>query len=234
LTTSDIQAPSAPLLPADASARVAQVLVGLGCVRITAAQPFIYTSGWASPVYIDTRLLMSDVPLRREVMDLAAHALAPLMREQGIDAVVGAESSGIANAAWLAERLSLPLLYLRKRPMGWGNTARLEGRLPDKARLLYVDDVTTDARSKVAAAESLRGTGATVADCLVLVDYAIYPGSRRLLAEHALRMHALTRWEHLHTALLASGRLSDIEARTLAAFRDDPVSWSIEHGGVGA
>ncbi|MFT4173520.1 MAG: hypothetical protein QM639_13225 [Rhodocyclaceae bacterium] len=232
MSTSDT--PPAALLSAAASARVAQVLVGLGCVRVTTAQPFVYTSGWASPVYIDTRLLMSDVALRREVMDLAAAALAPLVRDAGIDAVVGAESSGIASAAWLAERLALPMLYLRKRPMGWGSAARLEGRLPEAARLLYVDDVTTDARSKVAAAESLRGTGARVADCLVLVDYAIYPGSRHLLAEHALRMHALTNWEHLYAALLTGGGLSPTQTHTLAAFRADPVAWSIEHGGVGA
>ncbi|MGC3964646.1 MAG: hypothetical protein QM803_15350 [Rhodocyclaceae bacterium] len=221
-------------LPSTCSARVAEVLVALGAIRITTAQPFIYTSGWASPVYIDTRLLMSDVSLRREIMDLAADALAPLIAASGINAIIGAESSGIATAAWLAERTALPLLYLRKRPMGWGNSARLEGRLPKDATLLYVDDVTTDARSKVAAAESLRGTGARIADCLVLVDYAIYPKSRELLTEHALSMHALCTWAHLHDALLACGALNESEARTLEAFRADPVRWSVEHGGVSA
>ena len=159
------------------SARVAQALISLDAVRITTGQPFIYTSGWASPVYVDTRLLMSEVALRKEMMDLAADSLRPLVAHKGINAIVGAESSGIAVAAWLAERLFLPMLYLRKRPMGWGNSARLEGHLPEDARLLYVDDVTTDGRSKVAAAESLRRTGAQIADGLVLVDYAIYPES---------------------------------------------------------
>ncbi|KAF7599869.1 MAG: phosphoribosyltransferase [Candidatus Dactylopiibacterium carminicum] len=224
----------ASLLSPSRSARVAEVLVALGAVRITTAQPFIYTSGWASPVYVDTRLLMSDVALRREVMDIAAEGLIPLVARQGINAIVGAESSGIAVAAWLAERLALPLLYLRKRPMGWGNSARLEGRLPDQACLLHVDDVTTDGRSKVAAAQSLRGTGARTADSLVLVDYAIYPQSRELFAEHNLTLHALTSWAHLHAALLASGKLDAEEAGTLAAFSADPVQWSIEHGGVGA
>ncbi len=222
------------LLTHSQSIRVAEALVSLGAVRITTGQPFIYTSGWASPVYIDTRLLMSDVALRRELMDLAAERLLPLVARQGINAIVGAESSGIAVAAWLAERLSLPLLYLRKRPMGWGNAARLEGNLPEEACLLYVDDVTTDGRSKVAAAESLRRTGAQIAAGLVLVDYAIYPESRELFVQHSLCLHALTSWAQLHAVLEASGRLTAAEVDTLAAFSADPVQWSIEHGGVGA
>jgi orotate phosphoribosyltransferase len=221
------------LSPAQAS-RVAEVLVSLGAVRITSGQPFIYTSGWASPVYIDTRLLMSNVALREELMNLAADSLRPLVARQGINAIVGAESSGIAVAAWLAERLALPLLYLRKRPKGWGNSALLEGRLPDPACLLYVDDVTTDGRSKIVAAQSLRRTGAQIEDGLVLVDYAIYQESRALFAEHRLRLHALTSWAQLHAVLIASGQLSTKEIETLAAFSADPVQWSVEHGGVGA
>ena len=216
------------------SARIAEVLVGIGAVRITTAQPFIYTSGWASPVYIDTRLLMSDVALRREVMDIAAASLAPLVQRQGINALVGAESSGIALAAWLAERLELPMLYLRKRPLGWGNAARLEGALPANPVLLHVDDETTDARSKVAAAQALRGTGARIDDCLVAIDYAIYPQTREVLGQQSVLMHALAQWRHVHEALLASGNLKEEQVRTLAAFTAAPVQWSIEHGGVGA
>lgn len=216
------------------SARIAEVLVAIGAVSITTAQPFIYTSGWASPVYIDTRLLMSDVALRREVMDIAAASLAPLVRRRGINALVGAESSGIAMAAWLAERLDLPMLYLRKRPLGWGSAARLEGTLPQNPVLLHVDDVTTDARSKVAAAQALRGTGAKIDDCLVAVDYAIYPQTREALAQQSVLMHALVHWQHVHEALAASGDLDEEQVRTLAAFTAAPVQWSLEHGGVGA
>ncbi|MDQ7989372.1 MAG: hypothetical protein REI09_07030 [Candidatus Dactylopiibacterium sp.] len=224
---------SVPSFSPEASRRVADVLVRLGAVRITTAQPFIYTSGWASPVYIDTRLLMSDVSLRRELMDLAAARMAELVAARGINAIVGAESSGIATAAWLAERLGLPMLYLRKRALGWGSAARLEGRLPEAARVLYVDDVTTDARSKVAAAASLRQNDTRVDDVLVIVDYALYPQARALLAQHALTLHALTTWREIFAALRAEGGLDNEARQTLAAFSADPVQWSIEHGGVG-
>jgi len=214
-----------------ASARVAQVLAQIGAVRVTTGQPFVYTSGWASPVYIDTRLLMSEVALREEVMDLAAAQLRGLVAARGINAIVGAESTGIAFAAWIAARLSLPLLYQRKKALGWGSAARLEGRLPEAPRVLFVDDVTTDARSKLAAVAALRETGASAEDVLVLMDYAIYPRTPAMRAEGALTLHALTTWREVFAALPA---LEPQAAAVLAAYTADPVAWSAEHGGVGA
>jgi orotate phosphoribosyltransferase len=224
-----------PLYPPPVpSAQVARALVRVGAVRLAAGQPFIYTSGWASPVYVDTRLLMSDVALRTLAMDIAAARLADVVAERAVNAIIGAESSGIAFAAWIAERLRLPLLYLRKKPMGWGQTARVEGRLPTDARLLFVDDVTTDGRSKIAAARTLREAGTRIGDVLVVLDYGHYPDTAARWAEHDLALHALTTWRDLLTALREAGDLNPDTEATLDAFTADPVAWSIAHGGVGA
>ncbi len=214
--------------------RVAQALVGLGAVRIAAHQPFIYTSGWASPVYVDAQVLMSDVALRGAIMDIAARCVKPVIAARGINAIVGTESSGIAFAAWLAERLELPMLYLRKRPVGWDITAQLEGRLPVDAKVLLVDDVTTDGRSKAGTVAALRRAGPVVEDVLVLLDYALYAPQDSTLVEHGLSLHALATWRHLHEALLASGQLSTAQKATLADFSAAPVAWSLRNGGTGA
>ena len=217
----------------DSASRLARVLAGLGAVHVAEGQPFFYTSGWASPVYVDVRLLMSEVELRAEIMDLVAAEAAPLATERGLNAVVGVENSGIAFAAWLAERLRLPLLYLRKRPIGWGVRAQLEGRLPTDARVLLVDDVTTDGLSKIDAAKALRQTGTRIDDALVLMEFGLYPATAVRFAEHDLHLHALTDWAHLHRAMCEAGSLSARQEAMLSSFADNPVRWSIEHGGVG-
>jgi len=222
------------LLSASDAPRIAQALVSLGAVRIAADQPFFYTSGWASPVYVDVHVLMSDVVLRGEIMDMAARAVASVIASGQINTLVGTESAGIAFAAWMAERLELPMLYLRKRPVGWGITAQLEGRLPANARVLLIDDVTTDGRSKAGAVTALRQAGPVVKDVLVLLDYALYVQEAQTLADHGLRLHALTDWRHVHGALLASGQLDAGQAAMLADFAASPVAWSIRHGGIGA
>ncbi|MET0258864.1 MAG: orotate phosphoribosyltransferase [Methylobacterium sp.] len=213
---------------------IAESLVRVGAVRVATDKPFVYTSGWASPVYVDTRLLMSDVALARSAMNRAAALLREATATSGINAVIGAESSGIAFAAWIAERLELPLLYLRKRPLGWGNAARVEGRLPPDPRSLYVDDVTTDARSKVGAVTALRESGARTDDVFVLVDFGVYPQSRERLAQNGITLHAMTDWRALFVALRAAGVLAPDVEETLAAFTRDPVAWSLAHGGAGA
>jgi len=222
------------LLSSSASARLARGLADLGAVHIAGDQPFFYTSGWASPVYVDARMLMSDVALRTEIMDLTADSLRPLVARQGINAVAGVENSGIAFAAWISERLALPLLYLRKRPIGWGVRARIEGRLPPDARVLLVDDVTTDGVSKIAAAGALRQTGTRVDDTLVMMEFDVYPQTATRFTDQGMALHAMTNWNDLHTALTATGKLSPDQERMLDAFAADPVAWSIEHGGVGA
>lgn len=222
------------IVSASASARLAEILARLGAVHVAAEQPFFYTSGWASPVYVDARVLMSDVAARAEAMTLAADGIRALGRQDDLNVVVGVENSGIAFAAWLAERLGLPLSYLRKRPIGWGSRAQVEGRLPQEARALLVDDVTTDGLSKIAAATALRQTGAQVEDVLVFMEFDVYPETEERFAAQGLRLHALTNWADLHAALAATGRLSAPQEEMLAAFAADPVRWSIEHGGVGA
>jgi len=224
--------------PQDA-ARMARALVATDAVRIAGDTPFFYTSGWASPVYVDAHALLSDVAWRTELMDAAARSVAPLVAERGLAAVVGSESSGIAFAAWLADRLGLPMLYLRKRPIGWGVQAQLQGRLPRStdglpARVLLVDDVTTDGRSKMAAAQALRQVGVDVGDALVLFDYAIYPDTPQRLAQQQLQLHALASWAQLHVALLEAGRLTAAQAQMLAEFTASPTQWSLAHGGTGA
>jgi orotate phosphoribosyltransferase len=222
------------IVSAAASARLADSLARLGAVHVAAEQPFFYTSGWASPVYIDARVLMSDVAARNEIMNLAANAMRALVAEKALNVVVGVENSGIAFAAWLADRLGQPLLYLRKRPLGWGSRAQVEGRLPDTARALLVDDVTTDGLSKIAAATALRQTGTQVDDVLVFMEFDIYPDTEARFAAQNLALHSLTNWADLFGALKSAGRLSAAQTENLAAFSADPVRWSIEHGGVGA
>lgn len=213
------------------AASVARALVEADAVRLAQGTPFFYTSGWASPVYVDVHALLAEPARRRQLLDRMAEAVTPRVREQGIGAVVGTESSGIALAAWLAERLSLPLLTLRKRPIGWGVQAQLQGRLAPGCRTLLVDDVSTDGRSKNAAAAALRQTGAQVDDVLVLFDYAIYPQVPPVAAP--VTLHALASWRHLHAALKEAGRLDDAALKMLAEFSGSPIDWSVAHGGTG-
>ncbi|MBV9556688.1 MAG: orotate phosphoribosyltransferase, partial [Pseudolabrys sp.] len=127
----------------------ARAYLDTGAVRFMTDKPFIFTSGWASPVYNDSRWLISFPRERTKLMD---YMVATIERDIGpgkIDAVAGGETAGIPFAAWVAERMGLPMQYIRKKPKGFGRGAQIEGELKDGQRVLLVEDLATDGKSKV-------------------------------------------------------------------------------------
>ncbi len=210
----------------------ANALLALKAVHISQERPFIYTSGWASPVYVDCRKLMSDVTSRLLLMDHAAALLREKLTGQ-IDCIAGAETAGIPFACWIAERLNLPMVYVRKKAMGWGVHAQIEGDLPSGARCLLVDDLTTDGLSKIGAALALRQAGATISDVFVVFNYDIYPQSVSAYADHNITLHALATWQDIFAQTKAISYFAPERAKEIKAFLNDPVHWSVTHGGAG-
>src|SRR5690606_31789448 len=137
--------------------------------------PYKFTSGWASPVYIDCRKLISYPRLRQRLMAMAAHQVQEACGYEAFDAVAGGETAGIPFAAWLADRLQLPMLYVRKQPKGFGRNARIEGHLVEGQRVLLVEDLATDGGSKLAFADALREAGGVVDHAFVVFFYGVFP-----------------------------------------------------------
>ena len=108
--------------------------------------------------------------------------------------MVGGETAGIPFAAWMADRLALPMQYVRKKPKGFGRNAQIEGHLEPGQRVLLVEDLTTDGRSKVNFCNALREAGATVEHIFVVFFYGIYPESKKILADLDITLHHLCTW----------------------------------------
>jgi len=211
----------------------ARMLLEVEAVRFSTDKPFIFTSGWASPVYTDCRRLISFPRVRQALMEFGA---ATVLRDAGFerfDAVAGGETAGIPFAAWMADRLMLPMLYVRKQPKGFGRNAQIEGDLREGARVLLVEDMTTDGRSKVNFCKALRAAGATVEHVFVVFFYEIFPHGKKVLGDLGITMHALATWWDVLAAARASGRFESAKLAEVEAFMRDPVGWSKAHGGIG-
>lgn len=222
-------APDALTVAAD----TAQALLALKAVFVYERQPFLYTSGWASPVYVDCRRLMSHPGYRRQLMDHAAGLLRARLGGS-LDVIAGTETAGIPFASWIAERLDLPMVYVRKKSVGWGSHAQIEGDLPEGARCLLVDDLTTDGLSKIGTARALREAGARLSDIFVIFNYDIYPQSRQVYADNGFVMHALATWKDVFSQTKSLSYFTPQRAKEIKDFLADPVGWSALHGGAGA
>ena len=159
----------------------AKMLIEVEAVRFMTDKPFIFTSGWASPVYTDCRRLISFPRVRRTLIDFGAETLGRDVGFEQLDSVAGGETAGIPFAAWMADRLMLPMQYVRKKPKGFGRNAQIEGHLEAGDRVLLVEDLTTDGRSKVDFCTALREAGATIEHCFVIFFYGIFPEGKKIL-----------------------------------------------------
>ena len=210
---------------------VASMLLEIEAVLIRPEEPFTFTSGLASPVYVDCRKLISWPRVRSRVMDLGVETICENAGFERFDAIAGGETAGIPFAALIAERLGLPMVYVRKKPKGFGRNARIEGDLAEGARTLLVEDLTTDGGSKLGFAEAIREAGAECAHTFACFYYDIFPDTPERLGKAGLTLHHLATWWDVLEEARAQGH--DEKALEQAeAFLRAPLEWSARNGGV--
>lgn len=216
-----------------AAEAVASILLEIEAVHIRPDQPFTLTSGYASPVYVDCRKVISFPRARRAIIDFAVAQIERNIGYESLDAIAGGETAGIPYAAWIAEKLNLPMLYVRKKPKGFGRNAQIEGTFPEGARVLLVEDLATDGKSKVGFVNALRQAGARIHHTQVVFFYSAFKGGLALLDELDVSLHALTTWRDVLTVASAKGSITPDQRADVESFLNDPVAWSVAHGGAG-
>jgi orotate phosphoribosyltransferase len=210
----------------------AKMLLEVEAVRFYDDKPFIFTSGLASPVYTDCRRPISFPRIRSALMDFGASTLARDAGFEAFDAIAGGETAGIAYAAWMSDRLGLPMQYVRKAPKGFGRNAQIEGDVKAGQRVLLVEDMTTDGGSKLNFINALRKAGVTCDHVFVVFYYDIFPEGLKLLTDMGVTHHALATWWDVLKVAKQSGKFEAKKLAEVEAFMRDPRGWSKAHGGT--
>ena len=203
----------------------ARMLLEIKAVHFNADEPFTLASGKPSPTYIDCRKLISFPRIRSTLMDFLT---VTVMRNAGFEAfdnVAGGETAGIPFGAWVAERMALPMTYVRKKPKGYGRNARIEGAMSEGQRVLLVEDLTTDGGSKISFVDAIRETGATCAHTAVIFYYGIFPQTEKTLGDHGVTLHHLCTWWDVLAEARAQGAFDSKTLREVEIFLKSPKAW---------
>lgn len=220
--------------PKEMAQETAKILLDTKSILFNATQPFTYTSGRVGPVYIDCRRLISFPAARDRLMNYGAHMLRSQIKNDPIDLIAGGETAGIPYAAMLAERLSVPMLYVRKKPKGFGRMAQIEGHMArDGEHVVLVEDLQTDGGSKKVFVDALRQAGATVKHAFVIFHYGIFAASEKNMKDMGITLHALTTWWDALAVARAEKYFDEETLSSVESFLKDPVGWSVKHGGRG-
>ncbi|WP_293449975.1 orotate phosphoribosyltransferase [Planktotalea sp.] len=211
--------------PEEIARLTARMLLEIKAVHFNASEPFILSSGLPSPTYIDCRKPNSYPRIRSTMMDFMT---VTVMRNAGFEAfdnVAGGETAGISYAALVAERMALPMTYVRKKPKGHGRGARIEGDMHEGQRVLLVEDLTTDGGSKLNFVDAIRETGATCTHTAVIFYYDIFPETKKTLGDHGVTLHHLCTWWDVLAEAKAQNTFDTATLAGVEAFLNNPRAW---------
>lgn len=210
--------------------RTAKILIDIEAVGARPQEPFTLTSGTKSPVYIDCRRLISFVPEREEVIGFLEQVVRDSLQGP-IDAIAGGETAGIPYAAFLSWKMRLPMLYVRKKPKGFGKNAMVEGDLADGAHVVLVEDLIFDGGSKVNFINGLRTAGLSVNHAFTIASYGFHDEYAKTLGSVGVEVSWLTDWLTIVKVAEGAGYFSTDTAALVREFLADPHKWSRARGG---
>ena len=207
----------------DLADTVARDLLRIGAVSLRPDAPFTWASSRLAPVYTDNRIALSYPDVRTRI----ANGLVGLARPLGADVVAGTATAGIPHATLVADRLALPLCYVRAAAKAHGRQNLIEGRVAEGERVVVVEDLVSTGGSVLQAAQALREAGAVPVAALAVFSYG-FAEADEAFAAAGLPLHVLTTFEALVRVARADGLLPTEAVETLVAWRLDAAAWSRE------
>lgn len=203
--------------------RVARDLLRIGAVRLAPEEPFTWSSGLRAPIYCDNRLALAHPDVRSRI----AGGFAELVREHDLqpDLVAGTATAGIPHAAWLSDRLDLPMAYVRSEAKEHGRGRRVEGEPRSEQRAVLVEDLVSTGGSALDAAQGLQKENVDVRAVLAIFSYGLNESEERF-ADASFPLLTLTDFEALLDTARDTGALDDDALASLRRWRDDPQGWS--------
>ena len=175
--------------------KIADILLSIGCVNINFKNKFTLTSGKKSPVYVDCRKLVSFPKEREIIIKEMSKQIRSKYKNQII--VAGGETAGIPYSSFICQKLKLPMIYIRKKPKGFGKGKIIEGEFKKRSKSILIEDMATDGGSKIHFINSMRKANLSVRDIFVVFFYDIYPSAKDNMKKMRVNLNYLTSWKDI-------------------------------------
>lgn len=201
---------------------IAKDLLTIEAVSLSPNAPFTWASGIKSPIYCDNRITMSYPKVRREI----AQGLADLIKTNYPDAevIAGTATAGIPHAAWVADLLDLPMVYIRGKAKEHGKGNQIEGRINPNQKMVIIEDLISTGGSVIEAAVAAKNEGADVIGTAAIFTYELPKGLDNF-KENKLSFHTLTNYSTLIDVALEMGSIKSEDITLLKEWKKDPASW---------
>jgi len=202
---------------------IAEKLINIGSVQFSFNNHFTLTSGLKSPVYVDCRKIISFIDERDFIMKEAVKYFKTNSLQ--FDLVAGGETAGIPYAAIISEKTKKPMLYIRKKPKGFGKNQQIEGEFKEGDNAILIEDLATDGGSKVIFVEAMRKAGLIVKDIFVIFYYDIFNFEDSVLSKLDVKIHSLCTWRDIISVIENKKLYNNNDIENLKRFLSNPDDW---------
>ena len=202
---------------------VAEILINIESIKFSFDDPFILTSGLKSPVYVDCRRIISYLKERKTILNLAKK----YFQENNVrfDLLAGGETAGIPYASILSEQLQKSMIYVRKKPKGFGKNQQIEGDFDKGQKSILIEDLATDGGSKVVFINAMREAGLIVEDVFVIFYYDIFDFKQSPLSDLNVKIHYLCSWSNVIKIIEEKNLYTKENIDNLKNFLSEPEMW---------
>lgn len=202
--------------------QVAAYLLQIGAVALRPQEPFTWTSGIKSPIYCDNRLTMAYPEIRGYIADAFAELIA--QEYPDTEVVAGTATAGIPHAAWVADKLQLPMAYIRDKAKGHGKQNQIEGLIAPGQKVIVIEDLISTGGSSLKAAQAVREAGGEPLGVLAIFSYEL-DRAVQAFNEAGIPLQSLSNYSALIDVALSQGKIAESDVKLLQSWREDPSSF---------
>jgi orotate phosphoribosyltransferase len=206
----------------DTAKKTAELLLQIKAIKLQPNEPFIWASGWNSPIYCDNRTTLSFPKIRNYLRENLANLIE---QEYGKpDVIAGVATGAIAIGVLVAQHLNVPFVYVRPEPKSHGRKNQVEGLLEKNKNVVVVEDLISTGKSSLNAVEALKSEGANVKGMVAIFSYGFDVANENFLKAN-VKLNTLSDYDHLLEQSLDSNYISENELKTLKLWRENPSEW---------
>lgn len=209
------------------SKTVAKILLELNAVSLNSKKPFRYASGILSPVYTDCRVLMAYPAKRRLIRDLYIDAI----KKTGVafEVVAGTATAGIPHAAWIADKLNLPMVYVRGKAKDHGKENLMEGIIKKGQKAIVIEDLISTGESAINSVNAVRKAGGKISHVFSIITYGMQKAEDNF-KQNNLKLISLTRFQDVVETAKKMGNIKADEIDVILEWIKDPPTWGKKMG----
>ncbi len=202
--------------------KIAAMLLQIQAIKLNTEKPFVWSSGWKSPIYCDNRLSLSYPDVRNIIRDGLVEGIKENFKD--VESIAGVATAGIAQGALVADALNLPFLYVRPKPKDHGMENLIEGKITKGQRIVVVEDLVSTGGSSLKAVQALKEAGFNVLGMVSIFSYGFDVATQNFKAAD-VTLISLSDYSFLLRYALDQKYITEEQVVSLKAWRVDPANW---------